>query len=80
MALDLGFDRYMDSESSGIDIADDEIIAGRIIFGIKALRDHLDCSLHEALDVYVARYEVLRRDRPDSFLKSHEAYWSNFYS
>ncbi|MGW2443847.1 hypothetical protein [Streptomyces sp. NPDC001675] len=61
-------------------VADGMIVAGRIIPGVKALRDHLGCSLHEALDVYVTRYEVLRRERPVDFTKSHEEYWANFYS
>lgn len=61
-------------------VADDTIVAGRIILGLKTLRDHLGCSLHEALDAYVACYEVLRRERPADFTKSHEEYWANFYS
>ncbi|MGW5429286.1 hypothetical protein ACWET9_19065 [Streptomyces sp. NPDC004059] len=61
-------------------VVDDAIVAGRIILGLKTLRDHLGCSLHEALDAYVARYEVLRRERPADFTKSHEEYWANFYS
>ncbi|WNM30539.1 hypothetical protein RKE30_09040 [Streptomyces sp. Li-HN-5-11] len=61
-------------------MADDMIVAGRIILGLKTLRDHLDCSLHEALDAYVARYEVLQRERPADFTKSHEEYWANFHS
>ncbi|GAA0901435.1 hypothetical protein [Streptomyces thermoalcalitolerans] len=65
---------------TGAEVADDAIVAGQIILGLKTLRDHLGCSLHEALDVYVARYEVLRRERPADFTKSHEEYWANFYS
>ncbi len=61
-------------------MADDAIVAGQIILGLRTLRDHLGCSLHEALDVYVARYEVLRRERTADFTKSHEEYWANFYS
>ncbi|MEU5380113.1 MULTISPECIES: hypothetical protein [unclassified Streptomyces] len=61
-------------------MADDAIVAGQIILGLKTLRDHLGCSLHEALDAYVARYEVLRRERPAAFTKTHEEYWANFYS
>ncbi|MEU9479515.1 hypothetical protein [Streptomyces sp. NPDC048191] len=61
-------------------VVDDAIVAGRIILGLKTLRDHLGCSLHEALDAYAARYEVLRRERPADFTKSHEEYWANFYS
>ncbi|MER7169971.1 hypothetical protein [Streptomyces mesophilus] len=63
-----------------IGIADDEIVAGRILLGIKAIRDHLGCSLHEALDAYVSRYQALRLERPTDFSVSHEQYWANFYS
>ncbi|TWV30455.1 hypothetical protein FRZ03_37405 [Streptomyces misionensis] len=61
-------------------MADDAIVAGRIILGLKTLCDHLGCSLREALDAYVARYEQLRRERPADFAKSHEEYWANFHS
>lgn len=62
-------------------MADDMIVAGRIILGLKTLRDHLGCSLHEALDAYLARYEVLRQQRPTVFdTKSHDEYWANFCS
>ncbi|MGV9344438.1 hypothetical protein ACWDSD_06420 [Streptomyces spiralis] len=69
----------MGTKGDGIDVADGEIIAGRIILGIKALRDHLGCSLHEALDVYTTRYDQLRRERPADFSISHEDYWKSFY-
>jgi hypothetical protein len=68
-----------DSETDA-GVADDAIVAGRIIVGLKTLRDHLGCSLQEALDAYVARYEVLRRERPADFTRTHEEYWANFYS
>ncbi|MET8570372.1 hypothetical protein [Streptomyces sp. NPDC004783] len=70
----------MGPKDSGIGVADGEIIAGRILLGIKALRDHLGCSLHEALDAYTRRYEQLRRERPADFSSSHEDYWKNFYA
>ncbi|MDG4863246.1 hypothetical protein P8605_34425 [Streptomyces sp. T-3] len=57
----------MDSERSGTDVADGEIVAGRIISGMKVLRGHLGCSLHEALDAYTARYAELRQQRPADF-------------
>ncbi|WP_067400284.1 hypothetical protein [Streptomyces sp. F-3] len=64
----------------GAEVADDAIVTGQIILGLKTLRDHFGCSLHEALNVYVARYEVLRRERPADFTRSHEEYWTNFCS
>ncbi|MEU3839224.1 hypothetical protein AB0E88_04215 [Streptomyces sp. NPDC028635] len=68
-----------DSETEA-GVADDMIVAGRIILGLMELREHRECSLREALDAYVARYEVLRRERPADFTRSHEEYWANFYS
>ncbi len=70
----------MDPEGNVIDIADSEIIAGRTIVGIKMIRDHLGCSLHEAVDVYAARYEHLRETSPTAFEQSHEDYWEGFHS
>ncbi|MFC5220724.1 hypothetical protein [Streptomyces coerulescens] len=63
-----------------VSLVDDQILANQIIPGIKTLRDHLDCPLHEALKVFVARYEVLRAERPEDFACGHEEYWTGFYS
>jgi hypothetical protein len=43
---------------------DRDILERRIILVLRTIRDTLGCSLHEALDVFVIRYEELRRDRP----------------
>ncbi|MEV6572016.1 hypothetical protein [Streptomyces sp. NPDC051577] len=48
-------------------VADGEILAGRPISAIKAIRDHLGCPLQEAILAYHDRWEVLRRERPDAF-------------
>ncbi|MGI5139176.1 MULTISPECIES: hypothetical protein [unclassified Streptomyces] len=63
-----------------ISLADDQIFGNQILRGIKILRDHLGCSLHEALNAFVARYEVLRAERPEDFACGHEEYWVGFYS
>ncbi|MEU6847374.1 hypothetical protein ABZ930_36450 [Streptomyces sp. NPDC046716] len=63
-----------------VSLADDQILNNQIIGGIKILRDHLGCSLHEALDALVARYEVLREERPEAFVCGHDEYWTGFYS
>ncbi|MFF4901104.1 hypothetical protein [Streptomyces sp. NPDC001068] len=68
------------SKGAAVDIADDHILDNRIVRGLLAIRGHLDCSLHEALDVFTARYKVLRAERPDDFTCGHEEYWSGFYS
>ncbi|MFE4679187.1 hypothetical protein [Streptomyces sp. NPDC056721] len=63
-----------------VSLADDQILSNQILRGIKILRDHLGCSLHEALDAFVARYEVLRIARPEAFVCGHDEYWTGFYS
>jgi hypothetical protein len=59
---------------------DRDILDKRIIFALKTIRETLGCSLHEALDVFVTRYEELRRDRPDDFAVGREEYGRGFYS
>ncbi|WP_372407349.1 hypothetical protein [Streptomyces luteireticuli] len=49
------------------DVADAEILAHRKIHAIAILRDHLGCSLHEAVDAFSARYEELHRKHPADF-------------
>ncbi|MFD3929797.1 hypothetical protein [Streptomyces sp. NPDC058614] len=68
------------TDSAAVDVADDQILAKQIIRGLKVLREHLGCSLPEALDVFAARYEVLRVERADDFACSHDEYWVGFYS
>lgn len=63
-----------------VSLADDQILSNQILRGIKILRDHLGCSLHEALDAFAARYEVLRVERPEAFACGHDEYWAGFYS
>ncbi|MCX5096687.1 hypothetical protein OOK36_49870 [Streptomyces sp. NBC_00365] len=52
----------------------------RIVFAIMAIREALGCTIHEATDVFAARYEELRRDRPDDFTVAPEEYGRGFYS
>ncbi|GAA3831872.1 hypothetical protein [Streptomyces chiangmaiensis] len=68
------------TEDAAVDVADDQILSNQLIRGIKTLRDYLGCSLHEALDVFAARYEVLGVERPGDFVCSHDEYWVGFYS
>ncbi|MEU8557900.1 MULTISPECIES: hypothetical protein [Streptomyces violaceoruber group] len=68
------------TDGAAVDVADEQIVSNQIIRGIKTLRDHLDCSVHEALDVFVARYAVLRAERPGDFACGHDEYWTGFYS
>jgi len=59
---------------------DRNIVEHRIVYALKTIREALDCTLHEALDVFSERYEELRRDRPDDFHLSREDYGRDFYS
>ncbi|WP_416986894.1 hypothetical protein [Streptomyces sp. T028] len=68
------------TDGATVDVADEQILSNQIIRGLKTLRDHLGCSLHEALDVFAARYEVLRVERPGDFVCDHDEYWVGFYS
>ncbi|AXL89997.1 hypothetical protein C4J65_18175 [Streptomyces sp. CB09001] len=68
------------TDGATVDVADEQIISNQIIRGVKTLRDHLDCSVHEALDVFVARYEVLRAERPGDFVCGRDEYGAGFYS
>ncbi|MER5813310.1 barstar family protein [Streptomyces sp. NPDC002033] len=48
-----------------LSFADEEILSGRNIEGIKLFRDHFGCSIHEALDILQSRTEYLRREHSD---------------
>ncbi|YCK40817.1 hypothetical protein ACNF49_44205 [Actinomadura sp. ATCC 39365] len=67
----------MSDEPAGLD---DLVVQGQTIRGIKLIKDTFECSLHEALDLYVDRYRRLRQTRPDDFTESHHEYWKGFYS
>ncbi|WP_405789418.1 barstar family protein [Streptomyces sp. NBC_01367] len=54
--------------------ADDEILSGLTMQGIERFRDHLGCSIHEAMDIFSSRYEYLRRERPADFTMSRAEY------
>ncbi|MFD7974240.1 hypothetical protein [Streptomyces sp. NPDC059071] len=48
-----------------LSFADKEILSGRNIEAIKLFRDHLGCSIHEALDILQSRSEYLHREQSD---------------
>ncbi|WP_327119040.1 hypothetical protein OG206_22950 [Streptomyces sp. NBC_01341] len=68
------------TDGATFDAADDEIVTHRVLPGITVIREHLRCSLHEALVVFADRYTVLRAERPGDFTCGHEAYWEGFHS
>ncbi|MFD3838847.1 barstar family protein [Streptomyces sp. NPDC058642] len=45
-----------------LSFADKEILSGMTIEAVKLLRDHLGCSIHEALDILESRSEHLHRE------------------
>ncbi|MBM9624154.1 barstar family protein [Streptomyces zhihengii] len=51
-----------------LSFADEEILSGRNIEGIKVFRDHLGCSTHEALDILRSRSELLRHNYSDGHM------------
>ncbi|MGW3916057.1 hypothetical protein ACWEBX_31745 [Streptomyces sp. NPDC005070] len=57
-----------------------DILDHRIMFAITAIREALGCTIYEAIDVFAARNEELRRDRPDDFTVAPEEYGRGFYS
>ncbi len=59
---------------------DEDIVAGRIVRALKAIRDARGCSIPQAIDVFADRYELLRRTRPNDFTLSPEEYGRGFYS
>ncbi|MFE0577841.1 hypothetical protein [Streptomyces sp. NPDC058874] len=65
---------------ASVTVADGEIFAGRILPGIKAIREHLGCSLQEALLTFHERYEVLQCEQPETFAVAPDEYWTGFYS
>ncbi|MFC8953508.1 barstar family protein [Streptomyces sp. NPDC057101] len=51
-----------------LSFADEKILSGRNIEGIKMFRDRLGCSIHEALDMLQSRSEHLRREHSDGYM------------
>ncbi|MFE9929795.1 hypothetical protein [Streptomyces sp. NPDC005533] len=48
-----------------LSFADNEILSGTTIKAIKLFRDHLGCSIHDALAILQSRSEHLRREQGD---------------
>ncbi|MFC8981116.1 barstar family protein [Streptomyces sp. NPDC057131] len=48
-----------------LSFADEEILGGRNVEAVKLFRDHLGCSIQEALDVLQSRSAYLHREHPD---------------
>ncbi|MFC9672666.1 hypothetical protein [Streptomyces sp. NPDC056949] len=59
---------------------DRDILEHRIMFAIRTIRETLSCTIHEAIDVFAARYEELRRACPNAFTVGPDEYGRGFYS
>ncbi|MET7611019.1 barstar family protein [Streptomyces seoulensis] len=62
-----GGDPASDPWTAGpLSFADEEILNGMTIKAITLFRDHLGCSIHEAMNILRSRSEHLRREHPDA--------------
>jgi hypothetical protein len=59
---------------------DPHIFANRKLEAVIRIRAVTGCGLHESLDIFSARYQLLRAARPERFECSDEEYWIGFYS
>ncbi|NUQ99495.1 MAG: hypothetical protein HOY79_24070 [Streptomyces sp.] len=59
---------------------DHDILEHRIVNALGTIRRTLGCTLHQALDTFVQRYEELRRERPDDFTLCRDDYGRGFYA
>jgi hypothetical protein len=56
------------------------ILSGNILLPLKLIREWLGVRLVEAMDIWQARYDQLREERPDAFCCSDQEYWVGVYS
>ncbi|MGW8356527.1 hypothetical protein [Streptomyces wedmorensis] len=61
-----------------LSFADEEILSGMIVKVIKMFRDHLGCSIHEALDIFQSRPEYLRREYSDGYMMGRASQATGF--
>ncbi|MGI5419878.1 hypothetical protein [Actinomadura luteofluorescens] len=59
---------------------DEHIVRHRILAAMVILREEYGYSIHEAIDAFGVRYELLREARPGDFTVSREEYGRHFYS
>ncbi|MFD3467982.1 barstar family protein [Streptomyces sp. NPDC058682] len=55
-----------------LSFADKEILSGMTVKVVKMFRDHLGCSIHEALDILQSRSEHLHRERSRTVGRPHD--------
>ncbi|WP_030166931.1 hypothetical protein [Spirillospora albida] len=56
------------------------IVERQILRAVRWLMSTFECGLQEAAQVLYARYDDLRRSRPDDFTTSHEECWEGVYT
>ncbi|MEU6051144.1 barstar family protein [Streptomyces xanthochromogenes] len=61
-----------------LSFADDEILTGMTIKALKMFRDHLGCSIHEALDILQSRSEHLPREQSDGYMTGRASQATGF--
>jgi len=59
---------------------DEYIFEGNRLLGLKFLMDRLKVGLHEVMEIFVKRYQALRKSDGGRFRESEEDYWKGFYS
>jgi len=69
-----------DDERMQWDALDPLVLSGAKLEFIVAVREATGIGLSEAQDLLHRRYDLLRRERPQDFTRSHDAYWADFYS
>lgn len=69
----------LDSPARSLAI-DDDVIDGRTLIAIVALRSELGLTIHQAIDAYQGRFDELSRSRPISFADRPDTSKHEFYS
>lgn len=59
---------------------DRDILDHQIMHAVRTIREAFGCSIPGAIDGVSARYEVLRRERPNDFTYPHEEFGRGFHS
>ncbi|WP_433473279.1 hypothetical protein ACQPZP_31160 [Spirillospora sp. CA-142024] len=66
--------------SEEFDQLDELIVDGQVFGAILWLRETFDCGIKEAIVFFEARYQKLRKTRPDDFTKGPEEYGQGAYT
>ncbi|MFJ9371278.1 hypothetical protein ACIRRA_43695 [Nocardia sp. NPDC101769] len=61
-------------------LADELVLAGKIVPALGAIGAELGCGLHEAIDEFQRRYDRLRTERLNEFTLPHGDYGRNVHT